>query len=515
MKLISSFISSIQTGKGLLLFIIGLILVWLSGYYLIDFITTDEWTRYSRQLYFSRATLIAALLCLILASIPHFKNILTQTKRSATDLAVFRVLFFGFFAVGLIFNPSIITDQVTPFLELPESSQIAMPFMGWYPKVIPINAVLVSIASILFYISIFTSFLGIKTRWSILIFTISLFYLFMIPNLYGKVNHNHHLIWFPAILAFSPCADRFSIDAYFRRKSNKLIHHASFHYTLPLILIWILIGLIYFFPGFWKVWSHGLDWALTDNVRNQLYFKWFQLGSWTSWTPFFRIDHYPLLYKASGLYTIIFELAFIPLILNKTTRKLAIFMGIIFHIGTYVFMHIFFVVLVWSYLSFVNWNAVSFLTEKGNLSSLRHSNFNSSMVRWIGGGLIISCLIFGFGKWYSYPFSVYPTFDAMVEVETNHLQYSGESENGQHIDLTHAPLYLEYTSPRYWEMEYDIIEKCKNGRLDSTLLNHFISIYADRYEQLTEVRIYLKRESIIPEKRLQNKYVQIYSKEVN
>lgn len=512
MKLISSFKSGIRTGKGLLLFLLGLIVVWLSGYYLIDFITNDDWTRYLRQLYFSRITLVLALICLISASIPHFNSFASNTQKTATDLAIFRILFFGFFAVGFIFNPSAISDQVLPFLDLPESAQVPLPFMGWYPKVVPINSTIVSIASLLFYVSIFTSLLGIKTRWSITIFTITLFYLFIIPNLYGKVNHNHHLIWFPAILAFSPCADRFSIDAYFRRRSNKLIHRSSSRYTVPLMLIWILTGLIYFFPGFWKMWSHGLDWSLTENVRNQMYFKWFQLGDLQSWTPFFRIDQYPFLYKAGGLFTILFELSFIPLILNKSTRKLGIAMGILFHLGTYLFMHIFFIVLLWSYLSFVNWNSISILKERGNMSSLKRSSFDSSMVKWIGGGLIVSCIIFGFGKWYSYPFSVYPTFDTMIEEETNHLEYVGEMENGKTILLTLAPLYMEYTSPRYWEMEFDIIESNKTDELDTILLNHFISIYKNQSEKLKKVDVLIKRESIVPERTLKNQHTLIYSR---
>jgi hypothetical protein len=362
MTLYSGLVSKLQTGKGLLLFLVIWIFVWLGGYYAIDFITEDDWTRYIRQLYFSRATLIIALILLIIASVPHFRDFRSNTRKTATDLAVFRVLFFGFFAVGSVFNPTTIADQVEPFLNLPSSAQVPLPWMGWYPKIVPINATMVFIASILFYISILTSLLGIKTRWSILVFTLTLFYLFMIPNLYGKVNHNHHLIWFPAILAFSPCADRFSLDAYFRRRKKKVIHHSAVQYTLPFILIWMLIGLIYFFPGFWKIWSHGLDWTLTDNVRNQMYYKWFQLSDVEAWTPFFRIDQYPILYKASGLYTIMFELSFIPLILNKSTRKLGVIMGLVFHFATFAFMYIFFVVLVWSYLSFVNWNGISFLT---------------------------------------------------------------------------------------------------------------------------------------------------------
>lgn len=513
MKLISTFVQGIQTGKGLLLFLVGLIFVWLGGYYFIDFLTTDEWTRYLRQLYFSRFTLIIALLCFIAASIPHVKQFISQSEKTATDLAVFRILFFGFFAVGLIINPTALSDQIYPFLELPKSAQVPLPFMSWYPKVIPINSTLVSIALVLFYISIFTSLFGFKTRWSIVIFTITLFYLFAIPNLYGKVNHNHHLLWFPAILAFSPCADRFSLDAYLRRRSNKVIHHSSKHYSLPFLLIWTLIGLIYFFPGFWKMWTNGLDWVLTDNVRNQLYFKWFQLGGLEAWAPIFRIDQYPILYKASGIYTVIFELSFIPLLLNKATRKLAIALGIGFHLGTLIFMNIFFVLLVWSYFSFVNWNTFSFLKERGNMSSLSRSDGSYSLVKWLGIALISSCVVFGFGKWDSWPFTVYPTFDSMVEVEMNHIVYVGKTGANKTIQLTNAPLQQEYTSPRYWLLEYGVVKASEQNQLDTLLLNRFVSIFAMQSSELKRVDIYLERESILPQKhRAKNKRL-IYSKE--
>ncbi len=513
MKRFNSFIESIQTGKGLLLFLVGVMIVWVGGYFLIDVITSDEWKRFSRQLFFSRATLIIALFFLIAASIPHFRKFVLETDRTAADLAIFRILFFGFFAVGFALNPSIIADQVQPFLDLPESAQVSLPFMGWYPKVIPINETLVRIASILFFVSTFTSLFGFKTKWSILLFTLTLFYLFAIPNLYGKVNHNHHLIWFPAILAFSPCADRFSVDAYFRKRSEKAMRHSSKAYTLPFLLIWLLIGLIYFFPGFWKIWTNGLDWALTDNVRNQMYYKWFALGDKNSWLPFIRIDQYPILFKASGMYTLIFELAFIPLVLNKATRKVAIVLGIGFHIGTYVFMHIFFVLLVWSYLSFVKWSDFSFFREK--TKEVEHTGADAKLVKWIGATLLVSCIVFGFGKWNSWPFTVYPTFDSMVQEETKHLMYIGETRKGQQIEMTNAPLYLEYTSPRYWEMEYDVIEKQANDHVDSVLLDHFISVYANTSKELAKVSVYLETQSIIPEMRREQPRTLIYSKEVN
>lgn len=513
MKLIEFVNSHLGTGKGLLLFLLGLILIWLGGYYLIDFVYPDEWTRYLRQLYFSRFTLILALLCLISASIPHLKSLISTTKKTATDLAVFRILFFGFFAAGLIFNPNALSNQVLPFLELPDSAQMALPFMGWYPKVIPMNETVVSVVLLVFYLSIFTSLFGFKTRWSIVIFTITLFYLFTIPNLFGKVNHNHHLIWFPMILAFSPCADRFSIDAYFRKHSNKVIHHLPNNYSLPIILIWILMGLIYFFPGFWKMWSNGLDWCLTDNVRNQFYFKWLHLGGgWNSWTPFFRIDHYPVLYKASGLFTILFELSFLPLILNKTTRKFGILMGLFFHVGTLIFMKIFFIVLVLSYLTFVNWNKIPFLKEKGNLSSLSPSNKSHKTVKWIGVGLILCCVIFGFGKWNSWPFTVYPTFDSIVEVETNHLVFIGTETNGKKKELSNKAFYKEYSSERYSAIEYNIIQSINENKIDTTFLNHLLQLQLDAPIKLNSMEVYIEKTSIVPGKNIENQRQLIYSK---
>jgi hypothetical protein len=498
-----------ETKKGLLVLIAILILTWISGYLLIDLFFTEENLRFTAQLYFSRITLIFGLLFVFSASITHLKNFVASISKTATDLAVFRVLFFGFFAVGLIFNPSIISEQVLPFVKLPESAQVPLPFMSWYPKVIPINETLVRVAIIVFTISIYTSFLGFKTRWSIAIFTITLFYLFAIPNLYGKVNHNHHLIWIPAILAFSPCADRFSLDAYFRKRSNSVMRHNSSAYTMPFLLIWTLIGLIYFFPGFWKLWSNGLDWCFTDNVRNQMYHKWFELGDWSS---LLRIDLYPILYKSIGIFTLIFELFFIPLFLNKRTRIFAIFMGISFHFGTLIFMNIFFVVLIWTYLSFINWNKIPFLKDRIKEGNTAVQNYTSKIVKWIGLTLICFSIFFGFGKRYSWPFSIYPTFESIVPEENDQLTFIGVYKLGERIELPVDPLIEEYTSARYWQMQYNIIEAHKNEKRDTLLLNHLIEIYEEDLEELKEVEIYLDRQSIIPGKQSKFKRSLIYKK---
>src|SRR6185503_1400206 len=88
--------------------------------------------------------------------------------------------------------------------------------------------------------------LGLGTRvsaWSVALLSV---YVFGIPQLFGKVNHHaHHLVWFAAILAASPCADVWSVDALVaRRRAGANTPAPAPHqaYALPLRLVWLLYG---------------------------------------------------------------------------------------------------------------------------------------------------------------------------------------------------------------------------------------------------------------------------------
>ena len=99
-----------------------------------------------------------------------------------------------------------------------------------------------------------------------------------------------------AILAVSPCADVLSIDAVrasWKRADRGITEppEPSQAYALPLRFVWLIMGVIYFSAGFWKVWTAGIAWGWSDNPRNLMYNKWMELSGWT---PVFRIDHYPL-----------------------------------------------------------------------------------------------------------------------------------------------------------------------------------------------------------------------------
>jgi predicted DCC family thiol-disulfide oxidoreductase YuxK len=246
------------------------------------------------------------------------------------------------------------------FSQIPAELRVAPIGLGWLLDYLPINPTWVRVSSTLLLVCSFTAMIGLFTCTSALLTVVLSFYVLGIPQFYGKVNSYHHLLWFAAILAACRCGDTFSCDALiaaWRRADHGSIDPpgVSQMYALPLRFVWLLMGVMYFFAGCWKFWSSGVDWALSENLKFVMYQKWTELDGWT---PFFRIDQYPFLYKAAALGTIVFEISFVFLLFSRRLRFLAPLGGIIFHTMTEVFMRISFSSLVRCYVVFFDWHAI-------------------------------------------------------------------------------------------------------------------------------------------------------------
>ena len=268
------------------------------------------------------------------------------------NLAVFRICLFA-----LLFK-TINVENVLWFSRLPRELVTAPVGLEVLVAHLPINPTWAGPACVLFLGFSFLAAIGLFTRVSAWLCVLLGFYVLGIPQFFGKVNHINHLLWFGAILAVSPCADMLSADATldtWRRAKHGIVTtpRPSRAYALPLRLIWILIGLIYFFPGLWKLLTSGLDWALNDNLKYQLQAKWFEMDGWM---PFFRLDQYPPLYRLSGLGTLFFETSFVFLIFFDRLRPLAVSGGLMFHWLTNTFMSISFFELQACYPVFFNWH---------------------------------------------------------------------------------------------------------------------------------------------------------------
>ncbi len=276
-----------------------------------------------------------------------------EVKTHPLNLAVFRIVFF----LTMIYLTEI--PRCLWFSRFPAELLFPPSGLGWLLPHVPIDPPLAGAAAYLFLFFCFTGAVGLFSRSSAWLACLSGLYLLGIPQFYGKVSHHHHLLWFAAILGSSPCGDALSFDAVIRvwkQTSRGMFKpaEASRTYNIPLRFIWLLFGVLYFFPGFWKLMA-GPAWSLGDNFKYMLYSEWVELKGWT---PFFRIDRYPLLCQASAFAGIFFELSFLFLIFSDRLRKLAVWSGIIFHNITYLLMRISFNSLQTLYVAFFDWHSI-------------------------------------------------------------------------------------------------------------------------------------------------------------
>lgn len=267
------------------------------------------------------------------------------------NLAIFRIAFFAM----LLFFLSL--PQTVWFSNIPRDLIDPPKGLGWLGPYFPINATLVTICGVVLLASAVTSMIGLFTRVSTIVALISGAYFISVPQFFGKIDHIHHLLWFMAILAASRCGDALSCDAVvgaWKRadQGEPQPPGPALAYALPLRFVWFLIGIVYFFPGLRKAWDVGLDWIITDNLKYHMYAKWFDLGGWT---PAFRIDQYPLMFRLSAAGTMAFELGFIFLIFFPRIRTLLAIGGVVFHSMTYQFMRISFFTLQVCYVAFFDW----------------------------------------------------------------------------------------------------------------------------------------------------------------
>jgi predicted DCC family thiol-disulfide oxidoreductase YuxK len=297
---------------------------------------------YFGRIIYSRLVLICVAMQLIIVAFILRYQIFSLVKNffaAAThpiNLAVFRIVFFW-----TLLDPERVPNTIF-YSQLPVELQVVPQGLGWLFTYSPINETLAKVFSNLYLVTCFTGMIGLWSRTSALLTAVFGFYILGIPQIFGKVNHYHHIIWFSALLAASPCGDAFSCDAIFSawKRADRGITSppsSSSAYAVPLRFVQLLLGIIYFFPGFWKIWGGGLDWVFSENLKFQMYDKWLESGKWM---PFFRLDHHPLMYKFSALVTVIIELSFIFLIFLPRLYVLAPLGGFIFHHMAGMFMNL-------------------------------------------------------------------------------------------------------------------------------------------------------------------------------
>lgn len=269
------------------------------------------------------------------------------------NLAAFRVV------VALLFITTREVWSAAGWASLPAALAVTPRGWGWTLALFPPNATAARIAHLLVVASATLGLLGCYARPAFTGLTIAALYLLALPLRSGMPFHDQHLVWFAAICAASPCADALALDAWHRRRRGGALARVPARaaaYGVPLRVAWLLIGVIFFFPGLWKLRAAGLAWITSDNLRNQLYWKWTVVPGLT---PPLRIDRFPWLLHASAAAVVALELSLAFAIWRRWSRRAVVIGALLFHAGAHLFMGIDFSGLWMTYVVFVDWEALA------------------------------------------------------------------------------------------------------------------------------------------------------------
>jgi len=174
---------------------------------------------------------------------------------------------------------------------------------------------------------------------------------------FGHFNHDEMLgVYFLAVLAFTPCADGFSLDSWSKRTHRNL---PGFVYGYPILLMQLLMAWVYFSSALVKLRVSGLRYFSADNLPtlaiyhslDNLHDTHFRLAFWL---PEIR----PVLPFIVGI-VLLWELLFPLAVFWKRLRWWFLSMGVVFHVSTLFFMNIFFPHQLAMYLVFVDWPSVA------------------------------------------------------------------------------------------------------------------------------------------------------------
>lgn len=284
--------------------------------------------------------------------------------------------------------------------------------LGWRhaAHALPLSVAQAELARVVLLIATLTGGLGLFSRASFAVVTLVGLFFWGLAQTIGTAVHFHHLLWFAALLAVSPCGDALSVDRLLAQRRGRLAATTpSLAHGVPLRAAALLLGAVFFFPGYWKLRTSGLAWITSDNLRNQMYAKWTEMADFA---PLARVDRVPHLLQLGALATVVLELSFPLLVLTRRTRPLAAVGAFLFHQCTAAFMGLRFGSLWWCYPFLFDWTRVAARFELAPPTPGFARSPVAPMV--MSAVLLVGAVGFGaMGESDGWPFACYPKFDRL------------------------------------------------------------------------------------------------------
>jgi len=328
-------------------------------------------------------------------------------------------------------------DAITPALRTPPEG------LAWFAGHVAITRALIDASRVAVVVAGVSGLVGLHTRGAFAALTVASFYLFGCSELVGAARHNMHLLWFTALLAVSPSGSRWSVDAARGRAPEEPLNA-----TRALWIARALLAVVYFFPGYWKLREAGLHWVFSDNLRSQMYWKWFQ----NAWMPPLRIDRYPSLVRAGAGSVLLLELGFPFLLLGPRGRTIAAAGGLAFHLFANAFMRLGFSSLWWCYAPLLPVGRLVTWLYDGAPEPAPQGPERRPLSLFLVGALLVGAnVVQGFrGAVQAWPFACYPTFQYEARPEMPDLVVTAKLAGGDEQTLYGGTRGLVYRDPRDW-----------------------------------------------------------------
>ncbi len=381
------------------------------------------------------------------------------------NLALVRVVVFSLVLID--YSP----ERLMAFARL--NAALVVGPVGWGPVAahLPRGPVILATLYPLFVVFTLCAIAGAWFRWSSVLSTVMAFYLFTLPQLWGRINHEHHVVLFAALLSVAPSADAMSVDAWRRWRRGESVPDPLIptrRHGAPLMVMMVLLSLAYLFPGIWKVSRAGMQWFSGENMRLFVLYK-LQEGSmsglqiWVTSRPSFLL--------LGAVFGVVFELGFVFLILWRRTRMIAVLAGVGFHVSVSLLMGIYFFTLQACYVVLVDWSALL----GGQRREVAVGERRMPRAFWALSALFVAgMLAAGVTRTIeAWPLACYPTFDERPGRIFHSLRMEAVDRSGRTYrdDLTFdRTLARRYTTDRWRAMTLAEIAPGKSypqGRADA------------------------------------------------
>lgn len=418
-------------------------------------------------------------------------------RDTALNLAVLRVT-----VAAVILGAQDVHALAVQATRIPVS--LRTPPLGWQwaMRAFPIDVATAETLRAALTVAAVTGLVGLFSRASWLVVTIAGALLWGEAQTIGTSVHMHHLLWFSALLAASPCGDALSVDRVIARRGWAQ-PPPSLAYGVPIRATWLLLGMVYFFPGLWKLLTSGPAWIISDNLLHHMHAKWTEMADFT---PLVRIDRAPWLVRLGALTVVLFELLFLPMVMARRTRAAAVVTALVFHQLTAYLMGLRYPTLWCCHTVFVDWTALAARWRPVPVDATPAPPLRP-VTAWTAAALLAGALCFGAaGQSDGWPFACYPKFDRL----------QGDTLPAMEVELTYADRTAEVPvramfplgrTQRYWAFTWSLVGAHLTERATPARFATFwrdVSRYPGVRAMLPgarTVRFYRATISTIPERR--------------